>query len=332
MKVMAGIEDDATKTLPCNCPKSFLRWNEKDGVKECAYGGDSQCKTAGVIYKLRCKCCNKFYIGKTQRYLKQRAQEHIREVTKLYQQQIGFNQGGSTPSSSPTSPNRASRNRSGSESTQLSSGSDPSPPNHQLCHVIGTPLPQLPEHPFSSDSESEHTPIATILSNDSETINTCDSTTDVSSGHDSLQSILHSSQPLNEYPVTPPTQQQHNAESTEQREAHQLDASSSLARHMLAHIKHRRFGNRKSVAAWCRENIEVSIIWRAPTISLMKNARTKHCRLCAMERVKLFSTFRDKKRGRKLLNARNEIRGHCSCRTRFLRFYKPGRKGGSEET
>jgi len=40
-----------------------------------------------------------------------------------------------------------------------------------------------------------------------------------------------------------------------------LDASSSLARHMLALMKHRRFGDRKSVAAWCRENIEVSIEW-----------------------------------------------------------------------
>ena len=143
-----------------------------------------------------------------------------------------------------------------------------------------------------------------------------------------------SSQPLNEHTVMPPTQQQHNAESTEQRKAHQLDASSALARHMLAHVKYRRFGDRKSVAAWCRENnSEVSILWRAPTISLMKNAQTKHCRLCAMERVKLFSTFRDKKRGCKLLNAGNEIRGHWSCRTQFLWFYyKPGRKGGSEVT
>ena len=238
------------------------------------YGGDSQCKTAGVIYKLRCKCCNKFYIGKTQRYLKLRAQEHIREVTELYQQQIGFNQGGSTSSSSFSS--RVTRNRSGSESTQLSSGYDSSPPNHQICHIVGTPLPLLPElfdhsdsdsehtHIAHHDSDSEHTPIATILSNDSKSINTCDSTTDESSGNDSLESILHSSQQPNAPPVMPPTQQQHNAESTEQREAHQLDASSSLARHMLAHIKHRRFGDRKSVATWCRENLEVSIIWRRP--------------------------------------------------------------------
>ena len=91
MKVMADIEDATTKTLPCNCPKSFLHWKEKEGKKEYSYGGDLQCKTAGMIYKLRCKCCNKFYIGMTQRYLKQRPEEHIQEVMGLYQQQISFN-------------------------------------------------------------------------------------------------------------------------------------------------------------------------------------------------------------------------------------------------
>jgi len=57
---------------------------------------------------------------------------------------------------------------------------------------VGTPSPLLPEHFVGSESESEATPIATILSNDSENVNTCDSTTDVSSGYGSLQSILHS--------------------------------------------------------------------------------------------------------------------------------------------
>ena len=155
----------------------------------------------------------------------------------------------------------------------------------------------------------------------------------LSSDHDSLQCITHSSQPLNnEPPVMSSTQQQHNAESTKQYEARQLDALSSLVRHMLAHIKHRRFEDSKSVTTCCRGNIKVSIIWRTPTMSLMKNAQTKHCRLWAMERVKLFSMFCDTNRGRKLLNAWHEIRGHCSCWTRFLRFYKPCRKGGSEKT
>jgi len=53
MKVMTGIEDQATNTIACKCPPSFLRWNEKEQIRECAYGGNCfQCKTAGVIYKL----------------------------------------------------------------------------------------------------------------------------------------------------------------------------------------------------------------------------------------------------------------------------------------
>ena len=107
-------------------------------------------------------------------------------VKNLYQQQLGFNQGGS--SSSLSSSNHTSRTRSASESTHLldlSSGYDFSPSNHQFCQVIGSPLPLLSETFLHSETEDEATSIVAILSNSSETINTHDTATDISSYHDS---------------------------------------------------------------------------------------------------------------------------------------------------
>ena len=107
-------------------------------------------------------------------------------VTNLCQQQLGFNQGGS--SSSLSSSNHTSRTRSASESTHLldlSSGYDFSPSNHQFCQVIGSPLPLLSETFLHYETEDEATSIVAILSNSSETINTHDTATDISSYHDS---------------------------------------------------------------------------------------------------------------------------------------------------
>jgi len=60
-------------------------------------------------------------------------------------------------------------------------------------------------------------------------------------------------------------------------------------------MKHCCLGDRKHVTKWCRKHIEIVTIWRVPPISPMKNAQTKHCRLCVLERVKLFSTVKKSK-------------------------------------
>ena len=83
-KLMLGITDKDLGQRPCNCRNAF----KVNG--NCAYGGETSCRTAGIVYKISCKgdngnsACNCFYIGKSQRYTKTRIQEHIGEVTKLY--------------------------------------------------------------------------------------------------------------------------------------------------------------------------------------------------------------------------------------------------------
>jgi hypothetical protein len=83
-KMMLNITDKDLGQRPCNCRSAF----KVNG--NCAYGGDTSCRTAGIVYKILCKgengnsACNCFYIGKSQRYTKTRIQEHIGEVTKLY--------------------------------------------------------------------------------------------------------------------------------------------------------------------------------------------------------------------------------------------------------
>jgi hypothetical protein len=70
---------------PCNCPNKY-KVNGK-----CAYSSDkSSCCTAGKIYKITRKAqnCNCVYIGKSQRYVKMRVQEHIGEATKIYSKHV----------------------------------------------------------------------------------------------------------------------------------------------------------------------------------------------------------------------------------------------------
>ncbi len=80
-KLLIEIVDADLGQPPCNCPAKF----KVNGA--CAFGGDESCCTAGVVYKVSCcasQSCNCFYIGKLQRYVKKRIQEHIGKVIKLY--------------------------------------------------------------------------------------------------------------------------------------------------------------------------------------------------------------------------------------------------------
>jgi hypothetical protein len=83
-KLLWNVVDADMGKCPCNFPPKF-KVNEVF-----AYGGDDSCCTSGTVYKISCllATCNCFYIGKSQRYVKMRIQEHIGEVTKFYAKKI----------------------------------------------------------------------------------------------------------------------------------------------------------------------------------------------------------------------------------------------------
>ncbi len=84
-KLLCGIVDADLGQRPCNYPPRF----KVNGV--CSYGGDKTCRTSGTVYKVMCKANENrkcFYIGKSQRYIKTRVQEHIGKVSKLYAKYI----------------------------------------------------------------------------------------------------------------------------------------------------------------------------------------------------------------------------------------------------
>ena len=101
----------------------------------------------------------------------------------------------------------------------------------------------------------------------------------------------------------------------------QQENCSALARHLFAHVRNLRFNTKAEVAEWCRTNISVEINWRSSTLSLVKTAGQKACRLCAIERIIIGQSLTGSlRRENKILNLKSEMRGVCSCKTRFLRF------------
>ena len=78
-KVTSGIVEAGyakkTKKKLCNC-RSLNKVNGR-----CLY--NENCELRCVIYKITCKCCEDFYIGKTQRELKSRCQEHYQDTGKF---------------------------------------------------------------------------------------------------------------------------------------------------------------------------------------------------------------------------------------------------------
>ena len=102
----------------------------------------------------------------------------------------------------------------------------------------------------------------------------------------------------------------------------QQENCSALARHLFTHIWKQQFRSKAEVATWCCSHIKVKILWCASTIGLIKLAGTKSCCLCTAERMILGQNFSNDHRHRrtKILNLKSEMRGKCSCKTRFLRF------------
>jgi hypothetical protein len=71
----------------------------------------------------------------------------------------------------------------------------------------------------------------------------------------------------------------------------QQENCSALAHHLFAHVKHLRFNTKAEVAEWCHTHIKVDILWRSNTISLVKTAGTKVCRLFVAERMIIGKNF-----------------------------------------
>ena len=72
-KVIKNIVDYNKMDRPCNCDKRYLK---KD--QTCLFEGF--CQRSTVVYKLKCQTTGKCYIGKTQRYFKERTAEHVCDV------------------------------------------------------------------------------------------------------------------------------------------------------------------------------------------------------------------------------------------------------------
>jgi hypothetical protein len=286
---MLGITDKDLGQRPCNCRSAF----KVNG--NCAYGGDTSCRTAGIVYKISCKgkngnsACNCFYIGKSQRYTKTRIQEHIGEVTKLYDKLVSSHNRATHPP--PQLPNSQASLRSSDSSLATQDSAEPlessqSPP--VMCVVIDPPPSPSPQGP------------ATRLR----------STQSTGSSTDDLQIALGHPPDVN-FVISPRLRTQRHS---------QQENCSTLARHLFAHVRHLRFCSKVEVATWCRSHINVEVVYRASTIGLVKTAGTKMCCLCAAERMILGQSIPNARRRTKILNLKSELHGNCTCKARFLRF------------
>ena len=83
-KLMANIIDKEKPDRKCNCNKQTIKYVTDDNGeivnKMCLF--KNKCRIGMVVYKLTCKRTGKFYIGKTQNYLKDRTMEHFQDVWK----------------------------------------------------------------------------------------------------------------------------------------------------------------------------------------------------------------------------------------------------------
>jgi hypothetical protein len=91
-------------------------------------------------------------------------------------------------------------------------------------------------------------------------------------------------------PPTPKTPFYARATRTNQLDAQQKNCS-ALARHLFSHVKNIWFDTKAEVAEWCHTHIKVDILWHSNTISLVKMAGTKICKLCVIGRMIIGHNF-----------------------------------------
>ena len=105
---------------------------------------------------------------------------------------------------------------------------------------------------------------------------------------------------------------------------------SQISRHMWAHCKDRNFKTKDEMYVWIRSQWKVEILSSMSVTSAVKTAGTRYCQLCMQERIQIFSAMHDKKTQHKLINSKDEMYGHCTCKTRFLRLSAVGNAGADE--
>ena len=77
VKIRKGIRSKYFLNHECNC-------NCTTNMKvTCSCGGE--CRTYCVVYKVACRQCISFYVGKTQNTLKNRMEQHFQDVTQKVQ-------------------------------------------------------------------------------------------------------------------------------------------------------------------------------------------------------------------------------------------------------
>jgi hypothetical protein len=300
-KLLLDITDADYGTRPCNCPQQFL----VDG--KCAFGNDSSCRTAGVVYKISCCAsanCHCFYIGKSQHYVKKRIQEHIGEVTKLYSNLI-------LQTHRPRRAHHFSQTLQTTTTTLSKSTRFSSAAITQSSSILP---PTYPPRCIFINNTSPSQPLDRTLR-----IHLCPRSHLSDLSDSSIDNSTHNIVPIPpqdipSFPPDPPNTQP--------------DACFALARPLLSHAKDPSFASKADVATWCRSNIKVDILWQSNTIGLMSTAGTRSCHLCAAERMLIGQNLRSTRWMKGLLNLKSEMHGICNCKTRFLRFSRPGQEGG----
>jgi len=353
-KVMQGIEIQPTtkSQKKCRCHKS----HHVNG--RCLYKGE--CETPSVIYKLTCKCCGDYYLGKTQNTLKKRVQCHYQGVGQFWDLKRTVNRGNGLElesiraSSSPSTKSHMTT-RSGSRHSQ----------SRGATTIIHTPLSNRTEgynHLLSLLS-----PALSLLSNNNNNNNTAFPTTIMEEDESVMSNASALSNSDDDSFVTatqeaPPSIASSNQPSltsfqrafggrdaliqlrelekarTEllrpilESKFNSLDVS-NFTKHMWSHAEEQDFQSKTALYAWVRENMEVDLVHKSNMISTMKTAGTKSCKLCMQERINLFFEFGKKKTlTHNMMNSRTELYGSCSCKTRFLRLRAVGNAGAEEAT
>ncbi len=253
-KLLWDITDTDLGCHPCNCPRN----HKVKGV--CAYGGNGySCQTAGTVYKITCKAngCDCFYIGKSQRCVKKQVQEHIGEVAKIYAKTI-------LPTNQQPARRMSSQPQTSTTSLVellLDTQTDLAHESQPLCVIINNNASNWPR-------EASTHAIRRANSNNSSITNNRENEPPHNLMPDSLPIINFC--PIEASP-DPPDPRQENCP--------------TLARHLLSHIHHTRLKSILEVQEWSQSHINVNILWKLNTISLMNTAHTKLCHLCVAKRM-----------------------------------------------
>ena len=346
----------------CNCdPETKVNG-------ECLWG--EECLTEGIIYRIECRCCGQYYLGKTQRGFKKRCMEHYGKVGEFRKKKVMAMARLEAPFSEAAS-FIISSSRESIANSRVSTRSR----TRRLAQQPNTPAAASTPHSgmgyllslFSQHLTREATIPSTIYEENLENASASEANSDASSAqptnltnNPTYQTTNHpSNQSTGSFQTAMDSQSSQATIDAFQREFGGTDVLNQLeelertratilkpmlekefasiqcteiTRHMWAHVEDMNFSSNKSMYSWIRSNWNCSIVSKSNIISNMKSATTKNCTLCMQERVKLFYAFNEKNPKHKLMNSRQEMYSKCSCKTRFLRLSAVGPVGADETT